>query len=880
MEAPGKGWFKRQRTAFWHLRTRGLQGYREWQKRQNVACEPQNASRVPKKYGAKPPSTTASDIAVPVFAGLATIPSRVELLREAFNSIYWQVDEVHIFLNNFTKVPDFLRRPRTRIYRSQDYEDYKDVGKFFALNFLNEGILFTIDDDILYPPDYVSRMLSYLAATDFEAVIGVHGFHLPCFPKSFFDRRLFHFRRELEDVAFASVLGTGTTVFDVAKLGIRFEDFPTYGMADIHFATFLKEKRTPALVIPRPAEWLRPLKVTDNGAETENLFTRTVQDAAPHSAILRSVAPWGEEDTLLRWDSLSHDQILSESLVDALRAIRHTIQRKYENVEELRLTGDGLTSRESLPWIELYADIPTREELFIQSFNATASGVLRRELIRGLEKSDTTKALELSWEVLRKKPRDHRVLTQHAELCEKLFLYDEAQSFYLEAIERAGSKDSNATRNIVFDYFKFLVRSHEFENAAIMSSSLTPTHSRTQLFRAFMVLVQLHQGQIMEAQQWLESLFNSPRSSSRSKAVDALIEVIAGMPRKFSDQIGFVTDVTIGVAESSFDELVALLKIATVVGDSEGASKIWESLSALYKDELAMRPEVDMYFTTNWKKGSSLENTIFVGNKSLLSIPRVPDLVEVGPLVSVILIAYNAEDTLGYAIESILNQSYSNIELIIVDDKSDDSTGAIAESWASRDPRIIFHKNATFMGLNKSRNIALEFAQGDFIAFQEAYDVSLPDRLMLQMENFVSGTKAVLGQQMRVDTKGSVQLDDDGSILGASSVTLMVQREAIKEIGPFVEVRFRDDKEYESRIEHFYGSEALKQSPKVLVYSLHSPDPTSKRKAATFEERRKLLLFKESYIRAHSLHQFAAGPSHNSNEGSVRTVDTFRDDKA
>src|SRR5699024_9778039 len=120
-------------------------------------------------YGMAPPATVISDMEVPVIAGLATMPSRVQVLREAFNSIYWQVDEVYVFLNNFDYVPGFLKLPGVKIFRSQEFHDYKDVGKFFALRDVKEGILFTIDDDILYPPDYVSQMLSYLVATDFQA---------------------------------------------------------------------------------------------------------------------------------------------------------------------------------------------------------------------------------------------------------------------------------------------------------------------------------------------------------------------------------------------------------------------------------------------------------------------------------------------------------------------------------------------------------------------------------------------------------------------------------------------------------------------------------------------------------------------------------------
>src|SRR5699024_5324565 len=126
-------------------RKRGIKGYAEWKNRATTAV---NLPITSKRYDLEPSPVTISDVSVPVIAGLATMPSRVKVLRDALHSIYWQVDEVHVFLNNFEEVPEFLKVPHVTIYRSQDYQDYKDVGKFFALEHVDDGILFTIDDDI------------------------------------------------------------------------------------------------------------------------------------------------------------------------------------------------------------------------------------------------------------------------------------------------------------------------------------------------------------------------------------------------------------------------------------------------------------------------------------------------------------------------------------------------------------------------------------------------------------------------------------------------------------------------------------------------------------------------------------------------------------
>ncbi|MBL4780847.1 MAG: glycosyltransferase [Porticoccaceae bacterium] len=101
------------------------------------------------------------------------------------------------------------------------------------------------------------------------------------------------------------------------------------------------------------------------------------------------------------------------------------------------------------------------------------------------------------------------------------------------------------------------------------------------------------------------------------------------------------------------------------------------------------------------------------------------------PQVSVILPAYNAEDYLEEAIQSILDQTFEDFELIIINDKSTDSTGIILSSLT--DPRIIIINNPTNNGITYSLNKAIEAAQGVYIARMDADDISTPKRLELQV---------------------------------------------------------------------------------------------------------------------------------------------------
>src|SRR3989344_6784958 len=110
------------------------------------------------------------------------------------------------------------------------------------------------------------------------------------------------------------------------------------------------------------------------------------------------------------------------------------------------------------------------------------------------------------------------------------------------------------------------------------------------------------------------------------------------------------------------------------------------------------------------------------------------------PKVSVIMAAFNAMPYLKIAVKSILDQTYTDFEIIIVDDASDDSSWKYLKSL--KNPRIKLIKNKKNLGLAKSLNIALRRAQGHFIARMDADDFSSPERLREQV-NFLQKNKTI-----------------------------------------------------------------------------------------------------------------------------------------
>jgi len=107
-------------------------------------------------------------------------------------------------------------------------------------------------------------------------------------------------------------------------------------------------------------------------------------------------------------------------------------------------------------------------------------------------------------------------------------------------------------------------------------------------------------------------------------------------------------------------------------------------------------------------------------------------------LVSVLMSTFNNQNTIGKAIESIINQTYQNIELLIMDDCSNDETFKIISNYAAKHKNIKIFQNNINVGLTRSLNILIKKSNGEFIARQDADDISLRERIENQINCIVS----------------------------------------------------------------------------------------------------------------------------------------------
>lgn len=105
------------------------------------------------------------------------------------------------------------------------------------------------------------------------------------------------------------------------------------------------------------------------------------------------------------------------------------------------------------------------------------------------------------------------------------------------------------------------------------------------------------------------------------------------------------------------------------------------------------------------------------------------------PLISIITPVYNSEKYINKCVESILNQTYSNFELLLVDDGSTDRSRYICDTFAANDKRVrVFHKSNS--GVSSARNMGLFYARGEWITFVDSDDLIKPNMLseLLEMQ--------------------------------------------------------------------------------------------------------------------------------------------------
>jgi len=208
-----------------------------------------------------------------------------------------------------------------------------------------------------------------------------------------------------------------------------------------------------------------------------------------------------------------------------------------------------------------------------------------------------------------------------------------------------------------------------------------------------------------------------------------------------------------------------------------------------------------------------------------------------GPLVSVIVAAHRAVRTIGYAIDSLLRQTHSNLEVLVGDDASDDGTLALLERRYGTDPRVRIFASASRQGPYNVRNALVDRARGDLVTFHDADDLALPTRLAAQVRR-MSAPRVVACYHgfVRVTADGRFVFFRDQSALRLCMASLMTRRETFDAVGRFRPVWFGADLEVHERLLHRHGEEAIPMIRRPLVLGLSSAESATRRPGSESRE--------------------------------------------
>jgi len=188
------------------------------------------------------------------------------------------------------------------------------------------------------------------------------------------------------------------------------------------------------------------------------------------------------------------------------------------------------------------------------------------------------------------------------------------------------------------------------------------------------------------------------------------------------------------------------------------------------------------------------------------------------PKVSVIMTSYNTAKYIEKAIYSILNQTHFNLELIIVDDCSTDSTREIVSKIALNDDRVKIYSFGENRGTYFAKNFGMTKSNGEIITFMDSDDESLPNRLDVQIRN-LDGFIGSVCEFQRIDLHGNKVLIN-GKKTRPAPISLMFRKELLKQIGYFDTVRTSADDEFYHRLKLVFGEECIKRIPEVLYLAL------------------------------------------------------------
>ena len=279
----------------------------------------------------------------------------------------------------------------------------------------------------------------------------------------------------------------------------------------------------------------------------------------------------------------------------------------------------------------------------------------------------------------------------------------------------------------------------------------------------------------------------------------------------------------LALADGRADEALAMIRTALAAGDAIRDPDVY-----LLKANAIGRPEAILELVNRYLAAHGLSSVAVMDRDlppSLGNLQGASAFSPIrGPLVSITMPAYNTQDRIGRAIESLLKQSYRDIEVIVVDDASTDETARVVEKIAANDPRVRLFRHDRNSGPYVARNLALEHALGAFVTCHDSDDWAHPEKIARQVAPLLQDPRLVftMSDWVRMQDDGFFYARPIYPLARINPASPLFRREPVlARAGPYEAVRTGADSEYIARLKLIFGRRAWTRLKRPLAFGAH-----------------------------------------------------------
>ena len=203
--------------------------------------------------------------------------------------------------------------------------------------------------------------------------------------------------------------------------------------------------------------------------------------------------------------------------------------------------------------------------------------------------------------------------------------------------------------------------------------------------------------------------------------------------------------------------------------------------------------------------------------------------IATGPTVTVIVPAFDAAGTIAFTIESLLAQTWRDLQIVVVDDASTDHTAAVVDEFD--DPRVTLLRQTTNLGAYAARNRALAEAIGEFVTVNDADDWAHPQKIETQIRHLLANPEIVANTTALVRVTDGLRVVrrgiPHGRFVGYNHASLMLRTQHLSDLGGWDIVRFGADSELEARLAAVHGPKAIVRLHDSVPLTLARSDASS-----------------------------------------------------